>query len=227
MLRAIQDRTRTRRRFSCTGTSASSVLAASTRRRTPSRVLTARQVSTPPRVVCRVHAQIAAEANIPPLLGPAPPVLVLTVIEANIRMMRVRLRLLPAGTAHLANIPPHMVPQARRNAPHAPVASINSLLAGRTAAIVQAGKYRRIQGKRVVKIAGIIGLGKPLEVAPSRNQKVVRTQGAQPVATRVDPVPMPAQMKVDVSHAHLGNHTVATGSIRQVLATATDMLLVL
>jgi hypothetical protein len=101
---------------------------------------------------------------------------------------------------------------------HALLARINSLLAGRTAATVQAGKYRRIQAKRVVKIVGIIGLGKTLEVAPSQNQRLVRIQKAEPDVTHVDPVPMPVQMKVDVSRVHLGNHTVAGGSIHQVLA---------
>ena len=59
-----------------------------------------------------------------------------------------------------------------------------------------------MQGKRAVKIVGIIGLGETLEVAPSsRNQRVVHIQKERPDVTRVDPVPMPVQMKVDVSRA--------------------------
>ena len=99
------------------------------------------------------------------------------------------------------------------------------VLPGRTVATVQAGKYRRMQGKRVARILGIIGWRKTLEVAPSRNQRVVRIQKAGPDVTRVDTILMPFQMKVDVSRAHLENHTVVTGSIHQVLATETPVVL--
>ena len=54
---------------------------------------------------------------------------------------------------------------------------------------------------------------------------MVRIQKARPDVTHVDPLLMPVQMKVDVSRAHLENHKVATGCIRQVLATETPVVL--
>ena len=82
-----------------------------------------------------------------------------------------------------------------------------------------------MQGKRTVKIVGIIGWAKTLEVAPSRNQSVARIHLARRDAIHVDPILMPVQMKVDVSRAHLENHIIATGSIHQVLAYETPVVL--